>query len=104
MATKKGPKLSAFNQLKTIEAKFKRLQAIQQELNKVKALYQEYDALMEELMEVAIEVQPDKIIIHRDVTIGKATHRVSPHFFDEKKGKLLAKMWKSTPFPSFTLE
>lgn len=103
MATKKqkltGPKVqinTAATALKGIEAKFSRLKELRLEINKVKALYTEHDQIMEELLPLFTEVTPDTFIIRREVTIGTIKHRFIPFFYDEKKGRLNAKVWKST--------
>lgn len=101
-----GPKVqvSPFAQLQSVEAKFKRLQTLRKEINRLKALYQEHDSLMEELMPVFIEQTPDVFIVHREVRIGRNKHRVTPFFYDEKKDKLVSKVWKSSAFQSVAVE
>lgn len=89
------------NQVKT---KFARLKAIQTELVKVKALYQEHDLLMEELLPLFIEIHPDRFEVKREFTLGNQKFRLEPHFFDAKKGTLLAKNWKSSAYPTVSIE
>jgi len=107
MTTKKqkilGPKVQV-NPFATLSAKLKRIKELRAELNKVKVLYQEHDQLMSEVLPAFIEVQADKFVIAREIKLGSKTYRLSPHFFDEKKGLVVPKVWKSTAFESATIE
>lgn len=85
-----------------LKMKFDRIKQIREHLAQVKALYQEHDKLMTEVLPLFIEVQDDKFIVNREVKIRGKTYRLSPYFFDEKKG-LVAKVWKSTPFESVSI-
>lgn len=108
--TKRSNKLSKkitinpTNSLAGINSKFKELKELRAQINKLKTLYQRHDALMEELLPLFIEVQSDKFIVHREFKLGSKTYRVAPYFYDEKKSKLTAKVWKSTAFEAVAVE
>lgn len=87
-----------------IAGKFQKLKDLRAKINSLKTLYQQHDALMEELLPLLIEVQADKFIVHREFKLGTKTYRVSPYFYDEKKSKLTAKVWKSTAFEAVAVE
>lgn len=98
------PAQSAAISLAGIAGKFQKLKDLRAQINKLKVLYQQHDALMEEILPLLIEVQADKFIVHREFTLGNQTYRVSPYFYDEKKSKLTAKVWKSTAFEAVAVE
>jgi len=95
--------VSPVNSLGSIQDKFTRLKAIRVELAAAKALYQEHDSLMQELMPLFIETQGDKFIVHREITIGTQKYRLTPHFWDSKKG-IVAKQWKGTCIETMSIE
>lgn len=89
------PQPTAAQQAEQIRQKLHRVKEIREQVQQMKQLYQEHDALMGELMPLFIEVQDDKFTIHREISLGGETFRFSPAFFDENKGQLIAKTWKS---------
>jgi hypothetical protein len=95
---KKNPGLAMASAVKDVQKALDRIAEIREELNSVKALYAEHDILVEDVLPLFIEMEDDKFIIHRSIKLGSKTYTLSPFFFDEKKGKLLAKVWKSTAF------
>lgn len=103
MPPKKKPNPTP-NPLQVIKDKFKKLKELQAQINKMKDIYQKHDQLVEELMPMFIEVQADRFIINREIKIGTQKYRLTPHFYDEKKAKAMAKVWKSTAFSSVTIE
>ena len=92
------------NSLKAIQAKFTQLNRLRTRISRMKALYAQHDALMEELLPLFIEVEADKFLVKREVTIGSKKYRLNPHFYDSKKAKVTSKVWKSTAFESATIE
>ena len=103
MTKKQKIQSTASNQLKVIQDKFAKLTAVQMKINQVKKLYQEHDLIMEELLPLFITVAPDSFTIKREVTIGDKKFRYNPYFYDEKKNKVLSKIWKSTAHQSGTI-
>ena len=95
---------SAVAQVASIQAKFKELAAVQTQIARLKFLYQEQDRLMTELLPLFITKTGSQFIIEREITIGNETHKMSPRFWDEKKGILLNKQWKSTAVETGTIE
>lgn len=89
-------------QIELLKLKFQRVKDIREHLAQVKTLYQEHDQLMTELLPLFIEVHDDKFIVNREVKLSGKTYRLSPHFFDEKKG-LVAKVWKSAAFETVSI-
>jgi hypothetical protein len=87
-----------------IKAKFDRLEAVRAQIASLKGLYAQHDALMTELLELFIEKTPDQFVVRRAITIGNKTYRFSPSFYDDEKNQLKAKSWKSSAFPSGTIE
>jgi hypothetical protein len=92
------------NQLNLLNAKFKRLKDLRVELTKMKALYQEHDRLMEELLPIFVEVNQDAFVMKREITIGTNKYRLAPYFYNEKKGHIVAKVWKSSAFETAVIE
>jgi len=90
--------------LTSLKDKFSRLSEVRTQITKMKALYQEHDQLMEELMPLFVSVDQDQFTIQREISIGTHKYRFNPHFYDVKKGKILAKVWKSTAFESGSIE
>ena len=90
--------------LAPIKLKFQRLKTLRAELASLKQKYQEHDALMQELLPMFIEVQADKITVKREITLGSDKHRFTPFFYDEKKGLVVIKVWKSTAFEAGSIE
>lgn len=97
-------KSQAGQQLQDIRDKFKKLKEIRDKINGMKTLYQEHDILMAELMPLFIEVTADEFIIKREITVGNKKFRFTPYFYDDKKGQIGAKVWKSTAFPAGSIE
>ena len=95
---------SATLSLADIKAKFARLKEIRTQLEVVTStLRAESDRITEEMLPLFFEVQADRIIIHREIGVGTEKIRFTPYFYDEKKGKVLSKAWKSTCFPTGTI-
>jgi hypothetical protein len=105
MTTKKVVKQpSVSNLLATAQAKFAELAKINAQINKNIDLYKQHDALVEELMPLFIEVTPDAFITKRSITIGSKTYKFHPSFYDEKKSRLVAKVWRSAAHKSGQIE
>ena len=90
--------------LAPIKLKFQRLRTLRAELASLKQKYQEHDALMQELLPMFIQVQADKITVAREITLGSEKYRFTPFFYDEKKGLIVPKVWKSTAFEAGAIE
>ena len=101
-----GPKINVTpaNQLQAIRDKFKALKEVRDKINAMKALYQEHDVIMAELMPLFINISADEFVIKREITVGNKKFRFTPYFYDEKKGQIGAKVWKSTAFPAGSIE
>jgi hypothetical protein len=102
--TGKKIQVTAANQLQAIRDKFKALKEIRDKINAMKTLYQEHDILMAELMPLFIDVSADEFVIKREITVGNKKYRFTPYFYDDKKGQIGAKVWKSTAFPAGSIE
>ena len=89
------PPQTAVQLAESLKQKFNRVKEIREQIQQMKSLYQEHDALMGELMPLFIEIQNDKFIIHREINLAGETFRFSPSFYDENKGQIIAKSWKS---------
>lgn len=90
--------------LQSIQAKFTQLKKLRAKIAQAKALYAQHDVLMEELLPLFIESNAEQFIIRREITIGTKKYRLNPHFYNEKKARVTAKVWKSTAFESATIE
>jgi hypothetical protein len=106
---KKGPAKKpeapvVVNPLDALKSKFTQLKAIREQIASMKGLYQKHDALMEELMPLFIKIESDKFIVAREISLGTDKFKLSPYFYDEKKGLLVAKVWKSASFASVSIE
>lgn len=88
----------------SIKAKFARLKAIKAEKAKTKLLYQEEDLIYQEILPLFIEVHPDRFVILREFNIGSETFRLTPAFYDEIKGVIVSKAWKSVACPSMVID
>lgn len=95
---------TAANALTQVKDRFKALKKVRAELAKMKNLYVEHNTLMNELLPLFIETKADKFIIKREITIGSTKYRFTPFFYDEKKGMVVPKVWKSTAFESGSIE
>lgn len=95
---------TAVDQFAFVKAKFAKLKEIREKIATMKALYQEHDALMTELLPLFITKTDSQFIINREITVGTEKHKLSPHFYDEKKGIVLAKQWKSSAFETASIE
>jgi hypothetical protein len=95
---------TATDQFASIKAKFAKLKEVREKIATMKALYQEHDALMTELLPLFITKTDSQFIIQREITIGTEKHKLAPHFYDEKKGIVPAKQWKSTAFEFASIE
>lgn len=102
---KKGNKPpSVTSALTQVKDKFKALKKIRAEIAGMKSLYVQHNALMEELLPLFIEVTPDEFRIKREIKIGSTKYRFTPFFYDEKKGTVVPKVWKSTALESGSIE
>jgi hypothetical protein len=101
--TAKKP-LSVQNLMAIAHAKFAELAKINAQINRLTDLYKQHDALVEELLPLFIEVQPDKFVVNRSVTLGNKKYIFHPTFYDEKKSRLVAKVWKSAAHKSGHIE
>ena len=99
-----GNKTQITDPLAPIKLRFQRLKTVRAELAKLKVLYQEHDRLMTELLPLFIKVESDNFTIAREISLGTEKYRLTPHFYDEKKGQLMSKVWKSTAFESASIE
>jgi hypothetical protein len=97
-------KQSATNALTQIKNKFKALKEVRAKIAGMKSLYVKHNQLMEELMPLFIEVTADEFVIKREIKIGTTKYRFTPFFYDEKKGVVVPKVWKSTAFESGSIE
>ena len=90
--------------INAIKAKFKKLKELRTQLANMKPIYQQHDALMAELMPLFITIEDDKFTIKREYVLGDKKYKLSPQFYDDKKGILVAKAWKSSAFPSISID
>jgi len=91
-------------QLEAVRQKFVRLREIRAQLDTARNLYREHDALMEELMPMFISESPTQFVINREVTIGTQTYRFNPYFYDTRRNRSVAKVWKSCAFETGSIE
>lgn len=101
---KKTPNTNAVSGLKTLQKKFELLGKYQNKISEMKDVYKQHDLLMEELLPLFIEVEANQITVRREITLGSKTYRFNPHFYDPQKARVVSKVWKSTAFPSATIE
>ena len=94
----------AVDPLAELKSKFTKLKALRDQITAMKILYQQHDALMEELLPLFIKVEADKFVISREISLGTEKYKLSPYFYDEKKGQLRAKVWKSAAYSSVAIE
>jgi hypothetical protein len=108
MSTRRTPRVppapSVADQLASLKAKFQRLAEIRAQLTSLKSLYQQHDALMTELLPLFITKTDSQFIIQREITLGNKNYKLVPHFYDQKKGTILAKQWKSSAFETASIE
>jgi len=95
---------TATSALTQIKDRFEELKKVRAQLAAVKSLYVKHNELMEELMPLFIETTADEFIIKREIKIGTKKYRFTPFFYDEKKGHVVPKVWKSTAFESGAIE
>jgi len=91
-------------QLEMIKSKFIRLKKLQTQISEVKTLYVQHDEIMNDLLPLFITVRANTISIRREIKIGAKTYRLNPHFYDTKKGRVVASVWKSTACKTATIE
>lgn len=105
-AKKKPAKKTAAqtNPVAELKQKLARIQEIRKELAKVKALYQEHDVLLTQVLPMFIDVQDDKFIIARSISLGGKKYDLVPYFYDPEKGTLVGKQWKSTAMNTVTID
>ena len=95
---------SATNALTQVKDRFKALKKVRAQLAGVKSLYIKQNELMDELLPLFIEVTPDEFRIKREIKIGSTKYRFTPFFYDEKKGIVVPKVWKSSAFETGSIE
>ena len=100
---KKKPATPA-SPMASLVSKVKKIKEIRSKINERNKLFIEHDQLMSEVLQYFITMDSDSILINRKLTIGSQTIRLIPFFFDEKKGTIVTKTWKSTPHETFTIE
>jgi hypothetical protein len=88
----------------SVHAKFQRVQELRAQIGKLKSLYAEYDSLMEQLIPYFVRKENDRFIVSRKLTIGTKTYNIHAYFYDEKKGLILSKAWKSAAHETFNVE
>ena len=91
-------------QLNMIKSKFLKLKKLQAQIAEAKSLYVQHDELMNDLLPLFITVKTDTISIRRTIKIGTKTYRLTPHFYDTKKGRVVSNTWKSTAIKTATIE
>lgn len=91
-------------QTEAINKKFQELKKLRAQITSLKTLYMQHDVLMEELLPLFITVKPHQITIKRSIVVGDKKYRYNPHFYDVKKARIVAKVWKSTAFESGLVE
>lgn len=101
---KKAKKKTVTEHIANVQAKFEELEKVRKDITKLKSFYIKYNTLMEELLPLFIEVEPDRITLKRDLTVGNKKYRFTPFFYDEKKSMILPKVWKSCAFESGVIE
>jgi hypothetical protein len=105
LSAKKGPEApTAEDQFAALKAKFQKLSEIRKKIAEAKALYAQHDAMVAELLPLFIKKTDKQFIIEREITLGTEIHKLVPYFYDDKKGILLAKQWKSTAFETATID
>ena len=92
------------DQLAAVRLKFSRLREVRNQLDQARNLYREHDAIMEELLPMFIQQTPTGWVINREVTIGTQTYRFNPYFYDTRRNRTVAKVWKSTAFETGSIE
>jgi hypothetical protein len=92
------------NPLDAIQAKFTRLTEVRAQIESSKVLYQEHDRLVEELLPMFVEKTADAFTFKRKVIIGTKTYTLVPYFYNAQKDKIVVKQWKSSCFPTITIE
>ena len=97
-------KVTLAQKIADIQIKFTELKKLRKRLTGLKGLYVKHNELMEELMPLFIEVSTDQIIMKRELTIGNKKYRFNPFFYDEKKARVVPKVWTSCAFESGTIE
>lgn len=95
---------TAQDQLTIIKNKFAQLTALKAQIASVKDLYRQHDALMVELLPLFITKTDTQFVIQREIVLGNERHRLVPHFYDERKGTLVAKQWKNTAIETASME
>ena len=98
------PPAPVANPLQELEAKFSRLAEIRRQLTAAKELHKEHDRIVEELMPLFVTQTAEKFEIKRQITLGTATHRLVPYFFNASENRIKAKQWKSTAFETLTID
>jgi hypothetical protein len=83
-----------------IVQKLNRVNELRVKINEARALYAEHDALVEAVLPLFITQTQTGWNISREFSIGGKTYTFSPSFYDTKKAKLVAKIWKSCAFES----
>lgn len=99
--TKKATPVDA---LTALHQKFTRLKNLRRRIQTVKPLYQQYDALLQELLPLFVtRNESGDFVVKNQVSLGNKTYRLTPFFYDEKRGHVTAKVWKSSAFETFAI-
>jgi len=102
--SKKAKKVVA--QVSPVEALVAKLELIKELRTKIaglKVLFAQHDALVEEILPLFIDKSPERFVINRTVKLGSHTYTFTPHFYDSKKDRVLAKVWKSCAYETGTI-
>jgi len=92
------------NPLEAVQARFARLAQVRAQIEQAKALYHEHDAIVAELLPLFVEKTSEAFTFKRKVTIGNKTYTLVPYFYNAEKDKIVVKQWKSSAFPTITIE
>jgi hypothetical protein len=106
MSTKKKLKpATPVDALTALQQKFSRLKDLRSRIACVKPLYSQYDELLQELLPLFItKNESGDFSVKRQIVLGNRTYRLTPFFYNEKKGQVSAKVWKSSAFQTFAIE
>jgi hypothetical protein len=88
-----------------IQQKFARLNAVRAQLAANKILYQEQDGLLRELLPLFVtKSESGDFTVKRSISLGAKTYRLSPSFFNEKEGRVVSKVFRTTMVETFSIE
>jgi hypothetical protein len=90
--------------LQELKDKFTRLIEMRTRIEQSKLLYKAHDELLQELLPSFVTKTDTGFIVRNQITIGDKTFRCHAGFYDPEKNLVVAKKWKSSAFPTFTIE